>query len=344
MIATKSRRFLILPFLLALIGAAFSLWNGMDAGSVPCITEGCSLFQNFTVGGFSLWWMGVALFVLLLPIALVGAAGGGWFVSGVALGLDCVLLIVMALTAPCFSCMVVAALIALSYWRFREDVYLQQTMGRSGRENTRSWLLVLWSVLFVINVGLIARGAVTPWPMQLPEDDSVARVNIYFSPTCGACRQLILGMPPEEAAQVAWYPVIEDGQSLPAIEAMHKAVMEGTPLRRAFAASLDTPPPDLWTIISSPRLLLLQFRLWVNQAHVLRAGNSTLPFIEFRGLPEALLKSGSRPATPKPPTGGMSPANPTSGSNSSNSGVDLPFLNLQSIAECADGKTTPDCP
>lgn len=336
MIAAKGRQFLTFPFILALAGAGFTAWNGMDAASVPCLTEGCSLFQTFTIGGISLWWPGVALFVILLPLTIVGAAGAGWIISGIALGLDCVLMVIMALTAPCFSCLVVAALIALIFWRFREALHSQMAMGRSQRETSRSWLLVLWAVLFVVNIGLTARSTVTPWAMQLPTDDSVARVNIYFSPTCGACRQLVLGMPASEAAQVAWYPVIEDGQSLSAVEAMHRSVMEGAPISKAFSNGLETPPAGAWTILVNPRLLVLQFRLWVNQAHVLRAGSATLPYIEFRGLPEALLKPGT-PPPPRPAAGRMSTPN-------ANPNVDLPFLNFQSIGECTDGRTSPDCP
>lgn len=352
MITAKTRSILIFPAILALLGALFCAWNSLDSGSVPCITEGCTLFQTFTIGGFSLWWAGVGLFSLLTLLALVGAAGACWFISGLALSVDCMLMVIMLLTAPCFACLVVAVMLALCFWRFREEFLHPSAPGRSSRNGSKSWLLALWGILFVVNLGLATRSAVTPWPIQTPQENAPA-VNIYFSPSCSACRQLVLGMPATEAEQVAWFPVVEEGQGLYIIDSMHKSILEGVPLDKAFTTAMESPAPTLWASLTSPRLLVLQFRLWVNQAHVLRAGGATLPMVEFRGVPEALLKPARNHPTPvavptprsnsgSAPSGGMTPRTGDMGG----AAVDLPFLNLQSVGECRDGKTPAgtDCP
>lgn len=326
MIAGRSRKTSMSAFFLAALGVAFCAWNGLDAGSVPCVTEGCTLFQSFAIGGVSLWWVGLVVFAGLAMLALTGALGLGWFVSGLAVGADCVPLVIMALTAPCLACLTAALLLALCFWRFREERHIATT--RAGSPLSRSWLILLWSLLFIVNVGLVFRGSVEPWPIQMPESGE-ARTSIYFSTSCGACRQLIMGMPVAEAREVAWYPVAEEGNGLFAISAMNTALQNGIPLDKAFRVALDTQPPTLWESLTSPHLIMLQFRLWVNQSHVLRAGGHTMPFVEFRGLPDALLRQ-TKPA-PATNTRNSSP----SGSVSS----DLPFLNLQSAGECTDGKT-----
>lgn len=334
MISGRSRKTSMSAFFLAALGVAFCAWNGLDASSVPCLTDGCTLFQSFAVGGISLWWVGLVVFAVLAGLALAGALGAGWFLSGMAVGLDCIPLIVMTLTAPCFSCLVAALLLALTFWRFREELHTSQT--RAGVPLSRSWLLALWSLLFVVNVGLVFRGSVEPWPIQMPESGEV-RTSIYFSTSCGACRQLIMGMPVAEAREVAWYPVAEDGTGLFAISAMNTALQSGTSLDKAFRIALDTQAPTLWESLTSPHLLVMQFRLWVNQAHVLRAGGSTMPFVEFHGLPEVLLRQPKQaPASSR----SSSPSSSSSTSSAMPMNNDLPFLNLQSAGECTDGKTT----
>ena len=115
MLTNRSKSPLYVPLLLAICGILFSVWNAQDAGSVPCISSGCTLYQTFSVNGFSLWWGGVVIFTLLGLLALTGHGVLGRLLSGLAVLLDCVLLGIMILTLPCLACMAVALLLALSY-------------------------------------------------------------------------------------------------------------------------------------------------------------------------------------------------------------------------------------
>lgn len=284
---TRSRKMLLTPFCLALAGALFAGWNSWAPASVPCLTAGCSLYQQVTVAGFSLWWAGAGAFLLLAVLALPGLSGPGRLISGIGLGIDCLLLILMALTLPCAACLTVALLLALCYASFRSEA-LQVRRNRKGQG--KSWLLFVWSLLFVINVGLLARSGLDPWPLRVPEGSEPASVNIFFSPSCGACRELIQGMPEAEAAAAAWYPVAETDADIPVILALRDSLMlSDKPFGAQLEAALAAPPLNKYELLR-PKALLLQFRLWRNQTHVLEAGQERLPFVEFHGLPLALLR------------------------------------------------------
>ena len=103
MLTNRSHGPLYLPLLIAVCGVLFSIWNAQDSASVPCISAGCTLYQSFTINGFSLWWGGVSIFTLLGLLALTGHAALGRWLSGLAVLLDCVLLGIMVLTLPCMA-------------------------------------------------------------------------------------------------------------------------------------------------------------------------------------------------------------------------------------------------
>ena len=113
MLTNRSHSPLYLPLLIAVCGILFSVWNALDAASVPCVSAGCTLYQNFSINGYSLWWGGVGIFSLLGLLALTGRAVLGRWLAGLAVLLDCVLLGIMILTLPCVAFMVAALLLAL---------------------------------------------------------------------------------------------------------------------------------------------------------------------------------------------------------------------------------------
>ena len=73
-----------------------------------CVTAGCSLYQDLVIGGLSMWWIGTAAFGALVFLALLGAVPAGHLLAGLILLGDIFLLLLMALTSPCVSCLVVA--------------------------------------------------------------------------------------------------------------------------------------------------------------------------------------------------------------------------------------------
>ena len=137
----RSREILTGSLCVTLLAAAFCVWSAFGNDVNFCVTAGCSLYQDFTVGGVSLWWLGTGTFALLALLALLGAAAAGRLLAGLALLGDICLLLLMALTAPCVSCLVVAVFFALSYLGFRQ-AEPAQARGRDshGRRSVLLWI------------------------------------------------------------------------------------------------------------------------------------------------------------------------------------------------------------
>ncbi|MBR3880681.1 MAG: hypothetical protein IKJ34_03690 [Mailhella sp.] len=95
-----NRCFPIFPALVSLSGLLFCLWVMLSGGEALCLTDGCSLFQDFRLAGISLWQGGVVLFGLLLLTAVLRFSRLGLVLAGLALVADALLLGVMLFTAP----------------------------------------------------------------------------------------------------------------------------------------------------------------------------------------------------------------------------------------------------
>lgn len=272
-----------LPLLLAVLGAVFCAWSASGNSLNFCVTAGCMLFQDFTVAGVSMWWFGSGAFVLLAILALAGRPWLGVLAGAFCVLADVILLSIMLVTAPCVGCLFAALLFALCYATFR------QSSGRRGQAPTRSWLLPIWGLLFVVNIGAIIRAEVSTWAIAGPED---ATVRVYFSPSCSACREAITAL--SGRVNVAFYPIEENGDDVNAIVAMAAALEKGASVADALTAGKAEQPLSIWKSYS-PDMLLLRFRLLRNKAHVMAAGSQTVPFIEYQGMPAGLSqKSGSR--------------------------------------------------
>lgn len=267
-----------------LAGLLFCLWVFFTGGRSLCLTDGCTLFQDFRLAGVSLWQAGSVLFAVLLLLALLRLCRAALLLSACALAADAVLLCIMLFTAPCVNCLIVASFIALAFTTFRAAL-------PSGRKE-RSLLLMLWSVLLVIDLGGVLRDLAEPWSPL--ESDSEASVQIYFSPSCPACRMLLARA--GELEDAAWYPVAENERDILVIAAMTEQLKKGLSMAQAVEEADRSVPDDSGSEehavvrpgLLRPGMLLLQVRLWRNHAHVLSAGSDRLPFLEFKGLPAFL--------------------------------------------------------
>lgn len=244
------------------------------------------------------------------PLPAAPCSGAGW--PGLAVLLDCVLLGIMILTLPCVACMVAALLLALSYITFRAAT-LADT-HRSALHHA-SPLLVLWGALFLLTLGGLARSEVGPWAIQAPEMEDETTARVFFSPSCSACRQLVMGMSEADARKIIWCPVAEEEKDLAIILNLKKRIEMGTPLTRSFLPSLETEPMTFWDLFSL-EVLTTQFRLWCNDARVISSSEGRLPLVEFMGIPSALVKAKS-PASPAArPTAPSAPSEPMFGGQS----------------------------
>ena len=283
----RSREILTGPLCIALLAAAFCIWSAFGNDVNFCVTAGCSLYQDFTVGGISLWWLGTGTFAVLALLALLGAAAPGRLLAGLALLGDICLLLLMALTAPCVSCLVVAVFFALTYLGFRQAEQ-GQARGR-GIQPRRSALLLVWVLLFTVNVGAVARSQTAIWPIT--EGDDEATVRMFFSPSCPSCREGIDIL--SGHVDVAFYPLAENDSDVYRVAQMRRLLDTGMNLAEALGQSQNVTPPRGLAALS-PDLLWLRFRMLRNKAHVFSAGAQTVPFFEYHGLPSMLVKQQAR--------------------------------------------------
>ena len=261
----QSREILTGSLCVTLLAAAFCVWSAFGNDVNFCVTAGCSLYQDFTVGGISLWWMGTGTFALLALLALLGAAAAGRLLAGLALLGDICLLLLMALTAPCVSCLVVAVFFALSYLGFR-----QAELARARERDShvrRSVLLWIWVLLFTVNVGAVARSQAEAWPIMGTSEE--ATVRMFFSPSA------------------------ENDNDVYKVAQMRRLLDAGMNLAEALAQAQNVAVPRGLASLS-PDLLWLRFKMLRNKAHVFSAGAQTVPFFEYHGLPGMLVKQQER--------------------------------------------------
>ena len=323
------RSFPALPFLLCLIGLAFCLWVKFSGGSALCLTDGCALFQDFSLAGLSLWEAGAAFFGLMLLLCSLRLANAARYCSGLALAADIALMAIMAFTAPCMNCLLVGLLLALTFFALLRETALH-------KQARRSPLLLAWALLFTISAGGILRDSTELWsPIPRSGQESV---QVFFSPSCRACQTLAEQAPTLQES--AWFPVAEDSRDIWLIHAMETYLSHGLPLGEAIAKAHASLPgladaPDLMALpdyrfgLLKPEMLLLQFRLWKNRAHVLAAGSDRLPFVEFKGLPSFLRGEGKHHDAITPP-------HPDTPAN-------IPGIDLGVAGFCGGGKTSEKC-
>ncbi len=312
---------------MAVLAAAFCIWSAFGNEVNLCVTSGCALFQDTSVAGISLWWAGGVMFTLLAAAALMGAAQLGLILAGLALLGDIGLLLLMAVTAPCVSCLIVACFFAMIYAGFRQAAQRSRS-GLPADKPGRSLLLVLWVLLLIVNTGTALRTQADVW--AITDNSNEASVRMFFSPSCPSCQEGIALL--SGHVDVAFYPLAENEADIHTVARMLRLMDNGASLSEALTKAKDIAAPT-GMAATAPDMLLLRLRMLRNKAHVFMAGSQTVPFFEYHGLPAMLKKNtkqqagqASLPQAPTPP--------PAAGS------ADLP-LDPQVAGQCSG--TTP-CP
>jgi len=262
-----------LAFLLSALGAGFSAWSAGGNAIDLCFTAGCTIYQDADIAGVSMWWVGTGAFGLLALLAIVGRPGLALFVAALFLFLDCLLLLLLAVTAPCVACLIAAIFFALTYAAFRN------TTVHFKRLPSRSWLLLFWALLLVANLLNVARSEMGTWAMKEAVNPNI---KFYFSPTCSACQEGIRALAGRK--DVSFYAVSKNEQDTLLIAAMKRNVQQGA----SIAEALRNAPEKAASAASSsyaPGMLLLRFALLRNKSYALNAGGGVLPLVEYLGLP-----------------------------------------------------------
>ena len=264
-----------LAFSLSLLGAGFTSWSAWGNAIDLCFNAGCTIYQDVTVAGVSVWWIGTGGFALLALLAVAGRPGPALCAAAAALLLDCFLLLLLALTSPCVPCLIAGLFFALTYAAFRN------AGAGAKRPPSRSRLLLFWSFLLVANLLNLARNEMGTWAMREAADPNI---KFYFSPSCSACQEGIRAL--SGRTDVSYYAVAKSEQDVLLIAAMKQAVQQGASMADALRRAPEAPAPA-GSSLYAPDMLLLRFALLRNNSYALNAGGGALPIVEHIGLPQA---------------------------------------------------------
>lgn len=281
----RNRKFCTAPFLTAALGVVFCVWTALGNDINLCVTAGCQLYQSASIAGVSLWWIGSVVFAFLGILALAGLADLGCLASGLVLAGDIGLLLLMALTAPCVACLVAAVFFALIYFFYQLEVSsarISSSLARKNDGGRRSIILMVWLLLFVVNLGAVVRSQTGLWPI-LDSDDNVG-VRMFFSPSCPSCQKGVAAL--SGRVDVAFYPLAENDSDVYKVAAMQGLLDAGMSMADALREVQNAGPPS--GIGQWFDQVFLRWHLLRNKAHVFSAGAQTVPFFEYRGLPRSL--------------------------------------------------------
>ncbi len=267
--------------ILSTLALIFSGWNAFFSDSVFCLTSSCHVLSDFAIFGFSLWLYSFIFFVLINALLFTKKAFLAFIFLAIGLIADIALLGLMLITAPCFNCLIIGLLIALTFLVVAYTKPLKKISFA---------FLCLWTALFIINAGAIAKTLVNPYTIYInpayQEDVYSSSMRIFFSPSCSACKQAVDALGSEEMtieADIAWIPVPESREDIVLILQLERLIAKGMNLKDALDevvlnpqnSTLDTLLPELF----------LQTKLLVNQSLLNQRGTNRIPFVEYTGLP-----------------------------------------------------------
>lgn len=263
--------------LVALLGGCYCvLQMVLPATIVPCITSGCKVVQDFSIGGVSLWLIGAGYFIVMFAIAIRKHWKFLWAISLFALTVDCLLLLVMFVFGSCLPCLGAAVFIAA--------LYGIAALGYCGSKSSCKFLLPLiaWGGLFlaaVVSVGVEQLGV---WQIS---GEPRAERKVYFSPSCPACLDAI-GI---FSGRAAFIPIAERKGDYEMLLAVQVTMSKGWGFEEALLHVMQAPPETpikqtFWESVLTRGMLLR------NKAELSRMGVDRLPLIVINGSPQVVNK------------------------------------------------------
>jgi thiol-disulfide isomerase/thioredoxin len=289
----RSSNIPVLGLVFSILGLIWSVFFTIGVGTDSvCITSGCSIIEDNRIAGISPWWAADALFFLMvlfsaLRLRIVAQCIAALFLVG-----DCVFLLIMLFLAPCSSCLVLAVLLFCSF------IFLSSKNSEFIVKARRFFYMALslvWLVLFIMNLGTVVNDIAGP---KLLYGNPEAKIDIYFSPSCPACRESV-----RTFGKVAnFYAVAESDEDTVLIADLIQRINKGQTLEESMeeiGAARDI------NAYSAPVLDLLQeltlrFEALRNQARISRLGFKALPVIMFEGLPPGWAREGEKLPTSTP--------------------------------------------
>ena len=262
--------------LFCILGIAYCVAVLLGLAEPLCVTNGCSLYQDFSVAGISLWHVGIITFLAIAALCVTRRVWLAVNLSRLTILADCGLLLVMALTTPCLSCLGVAVCLALVFITLYRASLIYEGYNPP---YPRSKLFLAWLLLFAAAVVPCVKELSMPVAWHGPQE---ASVRLYFSPHCPACMQAI-----EAAAHsplpVAYYPEAVDLDELKIIVALEQDLKSGADLAESLRKYRETPPSSLPFNFSTLKAAWVTLR---NRAEVMGLGQGSVPLLLINGVPQ----------------------------------------------------------
>ncbi len=252
--------------LAALAGVLLCVTQAVGYGEQLCVTQGCALHEGTAVFGLSLWWWGAGAFAGLFALGLLGRTAWTRLAALVCLAADVVFFAIMALTAPCLTCLASGGLFLLVLLAVARPF---AASGRLVRGVVLAWFLALTPNLFAV-----AQELATPWPAAGPE---TAAVRLYFSPTCPACRDAVAVMSRLGKPFIGFFPIAGSEEDVQLIARTLEGMRSGLSLPEALTRSGDAAPAAVG--------LSLRWKLLRNKVAYLRGRPDGVPHLQINGWP-----------------------------------------------------------
>ena len=251
-----------------------------------CSSEGCGIYS----GGLYqplLLAVGMAGFSFLGLSRLLGRSGMLW---GACIAAACVELLLLGwqiIYVPCSFCLAAGGLFLV--------IAVACAAERGWRDRVvLSSLLPVFMLLLSVNAVSLSKSEVGPWRIaggRTPDAD------VFFSPTCPACIEMVLGMAKTEE-RVGFVPVAKSAEDLLIISYLEARIAGGEEFIPAFRKFTSSGSQDaLLQRVSVPTRL--RARVWLNKLLLLWKGESRVPVLIAGRLPSGRVKNFDPFASPR---------------------------------------------
>lgn len=270
--------------LFAFAGAIFCALNATQNLNAICITTGCEIFKDISVFGISLWWIGTALFITLALLNLFNFRTTALLLALSAVIIDLGFLLLMIFTAPCVPCLVFAAILFL--------LFFMQCAMLKRRSVLVLPIFIIWVLLFTPNIFSTVNEEIGTWAIYGSQQSDV---QVFFSPSCTACKSLIPKLSQNDSGNITYYPIAETDEDVERIFLMQNAVKDGTSIYIAFNRAIrDTT--DAITIPFMTRMQL-HWNLFRNKSKLASMGVTRIPVLITNGVPSSLFSKEKKQGT-----------------------------------------------
>jgi len=244
---------------LLLAGMVICLGSALGLTGALCVTEGCRVYQDYSLLGLSLHIWGAAAFGTGLFLLLWSMTLYRLFLY-LCLWAEIVLLAWQVIYLPCSECLLTGLIWgALALVEIRERLPVK-----------------VWSVVFLAALVLMGKDLVRPWPVY---GDAQASMQVYFSPTCPGCREEIgklLAGGEVDPGRVAFMPVALKSGDCERIEVWQTVFRRTLNVDQAFQACWSE---NMYTTAGWRDWLTVRLGLICNRLMLARMGVNKIPVV-----------------------------------------------------------------